>query len=236
MASLVAEFRNRVKTQKYFTNEEIHIITCGTLRGYAALEQAGIPNTKVRLANIYFGLANAMPLPKVIDSTLFPTATNLALARKQEGAEEVFLAPEELKHLEEAKYQNQKSGVFSLGISLIELCLLTASKDLYNYNKRTINYTELENRLNIVKNKYPLSIYCLLRDMLERDDDSRPSFVKLAESLPSNLRTLPTTLNISLMKPSEGGDSRSQVSSFSKVLNPLGSSRASKRMQGTLVS
>lgn len=87
MASLVAEFRNRVKTQKYFTNEEINIITCGALRGYAALEQAGIPNTKVRLANIYFGLANVMPLPKVIDSTLFPTATNLSLARKQEGAD-----------------------------------------------------------------------------------------------------------------------------------------------------
>lgn len=126
--------------------------------------------------------------------------------------------------------------MFSLGISLIQLCLLTASKDLYNYNKRTINYSELENRLNIVKNKYPLSIYCLLRDMLERDDDSRPSFVKLADSLPSNLRTLPTTLNISLMKPLENGDSKSQVSGFSKVLNPLGGSRSSKRMQGTLVS
>jgi hypothetical protein len=102
--------------------------------------------------------------------------------------------------MEEPKYNNPKSGVFSLGISLVQLCLLTPSKDLYNYNKKTINYTELENRLNIIKNKYPLSIYCILRDMLERNDDSRPSFVKLAEGLPSNFKNLPSTLNISLMR------------------------------------
>lgn len=130
--------------------------------------------------------------------------------------------------------------MFSLAISLLQLCLLTPSKDLYNYNKRTINYAELENRLNIVKNKYPLSIYCLLRDMLERNDDSRPSFVKLADSLPSNFKNLPTTLNISLAKTLGENNQASRVSGtsngFSKVLNPLSNSRSSKRMTGTLVS
>lgn len=81
-----------------------------------------------------------MPLPKVIDSNLFPTPTNLQLARKLENVEDIFLAPEELKNMEEAKYQNSKSGIFSLAVSILQLCLLTSSKDLYNYNKRTINY------------------------------------------------------------------------------------------------
>jgi len=46
------------------------------LRGYAALEEQNIANSKVRLNNIYFGLTNGLPLPKVIDSKLFPTPTN----------------------------------------------------------------------------------------------------------------------------------------------------------------
>lgn len=43
--------------------------------------------------------------------------------------------------MEEPKFYNAKSGVFSLGVSILQLCLLTPSKDLYNYNKKTINYT-----------------------------------------------------------------------------------------------
>jgi hypothetical protein len=72
-----------MKAQKSFTNEEMNIITCGALRGYAALETEKVSNNKVKLSNIYFGLANSMPLPKVIDSNLFPTPTNIQLARKQ---------------------------------------------------------------------------------------------------------------------------------------------------------
>lgn len=136
----MAEYRNKIKTQKGFTSEEINIITCGALRGYAALEQERINNSKVKLSNIYFGLENSLPLPKVIDSNLFPTPTNMQLARRQESLEDVFLAPEELKYMEEPKFYNPKSGVFSLGVSILQLCLLTPSKDLYNYNKKTINY------------------------------------------------------------------------------------------------
>jgi len=53
------------------------------------------------------------------------------------------LSPEEMKYLDDPKYYNPKSGVYSLGVSIVQLCLLVPSKDLYNYNKRTINYAEL---------------------------------------------------------------------------------------------
>lgn len=76
--------------------------------------------------------------------------------------------------------------------------------------------------------------------MLERNDDSRPSFTKLAESLPSNLKNLPSTMNISLMKSLDGTQNTkilgSSANGFSKVLNPLVASRSSKRMQGTLAA
>lgn len=197
---MLKEYKNRVKTQKYFTNEEINILICGALRGYAALEGHNIANTKVRLNNIYFGLAGGLPLPKVIDSKLFPTGTNSMAIHKGEQYEDVFLAPEELRTIGSSSNTNPKAGVWSLAVCMIQLCLLTPCIDVYDYSKRSINYNELENRLNIVKNKYPLSIYCLLRDMLERSEDSRPSFKKLADSLPSNMKNLPTTMNISVMK------------------------------------
>jgi hypothetical protein len=50
----------------------------GTTKGYAALEQLKIPNDKVRLSNIYFGLTeNGQTITKVIDTNLFPTPNNL---------------------------------------------------------------------------------------------------------------------------------------------------------------
>jgi hypothetical protein len=83
--------------------------------------------------------------------------------------------------------------------------------------------------------------------MLERNDDSRPSFTKLAGSLPTNLKNLPATLSISLMKDngSKRSNSLSQGSKFlanstanySKVVNPLSNSRSStRRMQTSLAS
>ncbi len=84
-----------------------------------------------------------MPIPKVIDANLFPTPTNTQAARNMENTDQIFLSPEELKNLDDTKYYNPKSGVYSLGVSIVQLCLLVPSKDLYNYNKRTINYAEL---------------------------------------------------------------------------------------------
>lgn len=81
----------------------------------------------------------------------------------------------------------------------MQLCLLEPCRVLYNYQSGALNYKEIETRLNIIKNKYPLSVYYLIREMLERNDDSRPSFTKLAENLPTNIKNLPTTINLSVV-------------------------------------
>jgi hypothetical protein len=83
--------------------------------------------------------------------------------------------------------------------------------------------------------------------MLERNDDSRPSFTKLSESLPTNLKNLPATLNISLMKNNGAKTNASMTqgskflanstANYSKVINPLSNSRSSsRRMQTSLAS
>lgn len=140
MTSLFSEYKNRLKNQRFFTNEEINILICGALKGYAALEAQNIPNTKVRLNNIYFGLSNGLPLPKVIDSKLFPTPTNAMAVRKGEHYDDVFLAPEELRSIGEYGSSNSKAGVWSLAVSMIQLCLLSPCLDVYDYGKKSINY------------------------------------------------------------------------------------------------
>ena len=59
------------------------MIIFGTVKGYAALEEQKIPNDKVRVKNIYFGLKDKDPYIKVIDSKLFPTKSNLECIRNR---------------------------------------------------------------------------------------------------------------------------------------------------------
>ena len=103
------------------------------------MEEQNIPNTKVRLNNIYFGLTNGLPLPKVIDSKLFPTPTNMMAINKSAQYDDVFLAPEELRNFG-VDLNNNKAGVWSLAVSMIQICLLSPCIDVYDYTKRSINY------------------------------------------------------------------------------------------------
>jgi uroporphyrinogen-III synthase len=61
--------------------------------------------------------------------------------------------------------------------------------------------------------------------MLERNEDSRPSFKKLAENLPTNIKNLPSTINLSVV----GRTTEHVVKSSkykTKILPPLGYSKS----------
>ena len=121
LANSLVEYHNRVKKNNYFTAEELNVIIAGAIRGYSALETISIPNDKVRLKNIYFGIKDKSPIVKVIDSKLFPDQNNIGAVKSRTGSlDDIFLAPEELKGVS----KNPKSGVFSLGICLMQLALL----------------------------------------------------------------------------------------------------------------
>jgi hypothetical protein len=63
--------------------------------------------------------------------------------RKGEHYDDVFLAPEELRNIGDYSPTNLKSGVWSLAVSMIQLCLLSPCLDVYDYGKKSINYNEL---------------------------------------------------------------------------------------------
>ena len=94
MTSLRAELNNRIQNQKYFTNEELNVLASGLIQGYAALEAEKIINDKVRINNIYFGIKEGSSLPKVIDSSLFPSPTNIQAIKNGSFTDEIFLPPE----------------------------------------------------------------------------------------------------------------------------------------------
>lgn len=83
LANSQTEYNNRLKRSNYFTAEEINVIIAGAIRGYSALEASAIPNDKVRLQNIYFGIKDKLPIVKVIDSKLFPSDNNVTAVRKR---------------------------------------------------------------------------------------------------------------------------------------------------------
>ncbi len=78
VASLEKEYLNRADKSNYFSADDINVIMSGGIKAYAELENNNIPNSKVRLENIYFGLENLNePTMKVIDSKLFPDPSNI---------------------------------------------------------------------------------------------------------------------------------------------------------------
>lgn len=88
------EYNNRVQKRNPFSADEINIIITGAIRGYSSLEGQQIPNDKVRLKNIYFGIKDKSTNIKVIDSKLFPTDNNInAVKNRKDDIQDVFLAP-----------------------------------------------------------------------------------------------------------------------------------------------
>ena len=72
--------------------------------------------------------------------------------------------------------------------------------------------------------------------MLERNDDSRVSFTKLSENLPTNIKTLPQTMNISMMKgtqPYQGNSKLLPPTGYSKLINPIAISKNERKMHST---
>jgi hypothetical protein len=51
-----------------------------------------------------------------------------------------------------------------------------------------MNMREVDERLNIVRNKFPLGFFYVLKEMTEKSVDHRVSFQQLEAKLPSNLK------------------------------------------------
>ena len=99
LISIKREFNNRLLNKIDFDLHEIKSFIFITIKAYAALERAGCPNDKVRLAHIFMGLQLKESVIKVIDSDLLLTKSNFKCMsnkghRKSEN-HDIYLAREE---------------------------------------------------------------------------------------------------------------------------------------------
>lgn len=72
-------------------------------------------------------------------------------------------------------------------MSVLDLCLMTSSREAYNYDEKAMDFNEIRNRILIAGKKYGSIIERFLVDMLETDDRKRLNFVELEAKIPSLL-------------------------------------------------
>ncbi len=144
LVSLKREFHNRMLNKLQFDKEEITRILYSAIRGYATIERAGSANNKVRMAHIFVGVQSKESTIKVIDSGLLSGPSNLQclIVNGADSNEhhDVYLAPEEFRSyfVKNNLGSSPKSGVFSLGITILDLCLMEPSRNAYHFSRKVL--------------------------------------------------------------------------------------------------
>lgn len=191
LISLKREFHNRLLNRLQFDREEITRILYSAIRGYAAVERAGGQNSKVRMAHIFVGVQAKESTVKVIDSGLLGAASNLQClilnGPKSNEHHDVYLSPEEFRayFAKNNLGGSPNSGVFSLGATVLDLCLMDSSSSAYHFQRRAFEEAEVRNLVKIAGKKHGSNLEKFLLDMLEFDCAKRPSFVALEARIPS---------------------------------------------------
>lgn len=152
----------------------------------AYMQQNGIYNGDVRPLNIMMNEEGQVLLTDHGLLNQYKDNYNKGMAGKKDS----YLTPIQLEYLRNKSanpnYDTYKADVFSLGMTLIYACNLEDPIDCYDYSKKVLNRTYLENHLQAIQNNYSPQTYQLIRSMVELDDVQRPDFNQLA-GISSNL-------------------------------------------------
>jgi len=176
--TLLDHIRNSERELLPFSEIEILYLAENVISCLAYFQTQGISHGDIRPLNIFA----TETLYKLYDPTVGVLKNSSALISALAG-DRPYLAPEVLKLLPtkdfKATYDRARADVFSLGATLLSAATTTHSEDLYNYEKGTIDFVALNNRLEKVKYSYSEFTYNLIKDMLNIDVLSRPDFVQL---------------------------------------------------------
>lgn len=58
---------------------------------------------------------------------------------------------------------NNKSGVYSLGMCILDVCIMDPSREMYHFTEKQIDEVEVRNRIEIVGKKYGASVQKILK-------------------------------------------------------------------------
>ena len=76
-----------------------------------------------------------------------------------------------------------KSDVFSLGMCMLDLCILGSCEQCYDYEESIILSEDLRDKFNSLVGVYSRELLNLIYEMLSFDLEIRPSFLSLEKYL-----------------------------------------------------
>ena len=82
---------------------------------------------------------------------------------------DIYLSPEEYYAWAQGVegYQSEnKAGVFSLGMSFLDVCIMDPSRQSYAFSEKNIDSAEIKHRIEISGKKYGTGIEKILTEML----------------------------------------------------------------------
>lgn len=101
---------------------------------------------------------------------------------------EIFFSPEAYKIFTDREVPDKmdviKNDVYSLGLVLLKVGLLSSVNDIYS--REGINFSKLSDKIDSLRKKYPENVLVLstIEKMLEYDPVDRPDFKQILEKLP----------------------------------------------------
>ncbi|KRX04683.1 Protein kinase-like domain [Pseudocohnilembus persalinus] len=123
---------------------------------------------------------------KLADPQLVRDEKNAYIKAFQYG-EQTYLSPQLMKALQNREIQpthNQvKSDVFSLGMTMLEVCCLYTARSCYDYGQYQIIRPVIDDLLQRSRGRYSNFLINILSEMVLENEGQRPSFLELQQIL-----------------------------------------------------
>lgn len=72
-----------------------------------------------------------------------------------------------------------KAAVFSLGASILDLCVMSSSFEVYHFHNKEIKKSDVRGLINVARKRHGLLLFKLLTEMLQFEIHKRPTFAEL---------------------------------------------------------
>eukprot|EP00825_Cyclidium_porcatum_P019734 TRINITY_DN2249_c0_g1_i3.p1 TRINITY_DN2249_c0_g1~~TRINITY_DN2249_c0_g1_i3.p1 ORF type:complete len:424 (+),score=55.34 TRINITY_DN2249_c0_g1_i3:76-1347(+) len=101
--------------------------------------------------------------------------------------ENTYLSPQQLEALSRREMHPaanpSKSDVFSLGMTMLEVCSLFTSRSCYDFQTFKINWVVVDQLFQTCRQRYSLFLMNVIQEMLNEDENQRISFLEISQIL-----------------------------------------------------
>ena len=177
------ELNERITNQNPYTEPDLLYMIENLVSGLCFIQTKNYSHGDVRPINIFVDSDGTY---KISDPNFFSQRPD-ALVQSMMGNTKCYLSPQLLIALQrqdlKPKVNPYKVDVFSFGITLLSCATLSRAEEFYDYEKATMNYLVVAEKLQKLQKKYSALVYELISEMLKIDEEERPDSIKLKEIL-----------------------------------------------------